>query len=54
MQTPWGMAATRPERKAALQKMLKKWDRNGDGELNKVEFRQAIRGNLGVQASNSE
>ena len=32
--------------KATLTKMIREWDRNGDGELDKIEFRQAVRKTL--------
>ena len=38
----------------ALNDLLREWDRNKDGQLQKVEFRQAVRGSLQVDATNTE
>ena len=34
--------------------MMKAWDKNKDGMLQRVEFRTAMRSSLGLQASNIE
>jgi Ca2+-binding EF-hand superfamily protein len=34
--------------------LVKEWDKNGDGELSKIEFKQAVRLTLNLKASNDE
>jgi hypothetical protein len=34
--------------------ILKEWDKNGDGNLSKIEFKQAVRLSLQLRASNDE
>lgn len=34
--------------------LMQDWDKNGDGELSKQEFRQAVRSSLGLKAANGE
>ena len=33
---------------------MKEWDRDGDGELSKIEFKQAVRLSLALKASNEQ
>ena len=40
--------------KSALLDLVRSWDRTGDGKVNKVELRQAVRGALKVSATNVE
>lgn len=42
------------ERGVSTNKLMDEWDRNGDGELSKIEFKQAIRLSLNLKASNEE
>lgn len=34
--------------------LLKEWDKDGDGELTKIEFKQAVRLSLALKASNDQ
>jgi hypothetical protein len=38
----------------ALTELVREWDTNRDGDISKAELRQAVRGSLGLQASNKE
>ena len=40
--------------KQALKELIRSWDLNGDGEISKIEFRQACRNSLQVKAHNEE
>jgi len=40
--------------KAALTELVRSWDKNGDSEISKIEFRQACRISLNLKASNEE
>lgn len=40
--------------KQALADLIRSWDKNGDGEISTIEFRQAVRNQLGVRATNDE
>lgn len=42
------------ERAISTNKLMEEWDRNGDGSLSKIEFKQAIRISLSLTASNEE
>ena len=34
--------------------LIKEWDKDGDGELSKIEFKQAVRLTLAIKASNDQ
>ena len=34
--------------------LVKEWDKNGDGDLSKIEFKQAVRLTLKLNATNDE
>ena len=40
--------------KHALSDLIRSWDKNNDGEISVIEFRQAVRGSLRVKAHNDE
>ena len=50
--------SSKVEVEKTLNQCMRAWDKNGDGELSRQEFRQAVRGSdsksLGVKASNAE
>lgn len=37
-----------------LDELVRSWDKNGDGVVNKIELRQAVRNKLGLKATNKE
>ena len=42
-----------------MENLVREWDKNGDGEINKIEFRQVVTGkekdkSLTLKASNAE
>lgn len=48
------MKEVRNGNKAALAELIRSWDKNNDGEISPMEFRQAVRGSLNLKASNEE
>ena len=37
-----------------LADLVREWDKNNDGNVSKIEFRQCVRGSLGLKADNKE
>lgn len=35
-----------------LEDVVREWDKNGDGEINRIEFRACVRNSLGLKADN--
>jgi len=40
--------------RSAINELLREWDKNGDGEISNIEFRQAVRLHLKVRGSDAE
>ena len=41
-------------RHASVPQLVRQWDQNQDGDISKAELRQAVRGSLGLHATNKE